>query len=125
MKRRILVVDDDYEIRQALVLLLEREGYAVDLAQDASEALNKLRSSQYDLVLTDIEMPGMSGLQLMRILILAPIDVDFMVITADDSFDNREEATRLGAKGYFVKPFDVDQLLRLIQQVITTRSEKH
>lgn len=121
-KTRILVVEDDPELRAALQEFLMRKGYTVDVARDVTQALIKLWTGRYDIAVTDIVMPGLSGLKLLS-LSKGILDViDFIVITGYDSPENRQEAIRLGAKSYFVKPFDLDEVLSSIEAITSIRN---
>jgi DNA-binding NtrC family response regulator len=124
-KTRILVVEDDPELREALQEFLMRKGYNVDIARDVTQALIKLWTGRYDIAVTDIVMPGLSGLKLLS-LSKGILDViDFIVITGYDSPENRQEAIRLGAKSYFVKPFDLDEVLKSIQTITSIRNPQN
>ena len=119
---RILVVEDDPELRETLQEFLMRKGYLVDVARDVTQALSKLWTGRYDIAVTDIVMPGLSGLKLLSLSKGILDVVDFIVITGYDSPENRREAIRLGAKSYFVKPFDLDQVLSSIQSITSIRN---
>lgn len=119
---RILVVEDDDDLRQTLKDVLQKNGYEVDVAQDGIGALNKLWINSYDLALTDVMMPGIGGFELMSIAKKIPPALDFFVITGNGSPENREEAIRLGAKGFIKKPFTTEELLFMLR---TTRPGGH
>lgn len=121
-KLRILVIDDDEEMRKVLEFFLQKNGYEVRVAKNATDAFITFGIKRWDLLITDIVMPGISGLELIRTLQEISINIDFIVITGDDSPTNREEARLLGAKAFFVKPFDPEQLLSLIE--ITVQSHQ-
>ena len=120
-KTTILVVEDDPALRQALQEFLKAHGYVVDVAHDVTQALIKLWTGRYDIALTDIVMPGLSGLKLLGLSKNILDVVDFIVITGNDSAENRLEAMRLGAKNYFVKPFELQELLVAIQEIVKKR----
>lgn len=120
LKTKILIIEDDYEMREALNALLRRKNYDVDTAKTAAEALVKLRVRHYEIVITDIVVPPITGLLLMRMM-GRPLVSDFIVITGVDTPENREEALQLGARGYFVKPFDSNDLLEMIHEIIGCR----
>jgi len=121
-KSKILVVDDDMEMRKALQFFLKKKGFDVHLAKDASEACIQFGIDSYDLVITDILMPGITGLNLIRRLQQMSGNVEFIVITGADSSENRDEAKTLGASGYFVKPFETNKLLEVIETIITSKA---
>jgi DNA-binding response OmpR family regulator len=114
---KILVIDDDPDIRRTLQDFLTRNNYRADVAKDAKEAIFKLWTGRYSLAITDISMPDISGLSLLGIIRTVPVHVEVFVITGNNSQENRDEAIRLGAKEYFVKPFDLTELLERIQSV--------
>ena len=120
-KSNILVVDDEELYRRALERILTRVGHTVSLARDATEALVALAEQPVDLVLADIQMPGINGLELVRqIHDLAP-DVPCIVITGYGSAEQSVEALRAGAFWYLEKPFDqghLDVVRRLVEQAI-------
>jgi DNA-binding response OmpR family regulator len=111
-------------LRAALQEFLKRNGYIVDVARDVSEALIKLWTGRYDIAITDIVMPGLSGLKLLSLSKSILAVVDFIVITGNDSTENRREAIRLGSKSYFVKPFDLDEVLLSIQMLTAIRKDR-
>jgi DNA-binding NtrC family response regulator len=117
----VLVVDDEELYRSALQRILERVGHAVLTARDATEALDLVSSQPLDLVLCDIKMPGLNGLELVRqIHDLAP-DLPCIVITGYSSAEHSVEALRAGAFWYLEKPFDqghLDVVRRLVEQAI-------
>ncbi len=103
---RILVVDDEMSIRDLLRYVLEKEGYTVDLAVSGIDALEKFRRDPCQLVITDLKMPGMDGLELIRNIKKISTDTQFMVITGYASKETAVDALDLGAHAYLVKPFD-------------------
>lgn len=124
-KTKILVVEDDPELREALQEFLTRKGYVVDIAADVTQALIKLWSGRYDIAVTDIVMPGLSGLKLLSLSKEILDVIDFIVVTGNDSPESRQEAIRLGAKSYFVKPFDLDEILKSIQTITSIRNPEN
>jgi DNA-binding NtrC family response regulator len=119
MKGRILVVDDEPNARTALAELLRDEGYEVETAADAFKALGKLDSFDPHLLLTDLKMPGMDGIELMRKLAEqreTPCPV--VVMTAFGAVDTAVEAMRAGAVDYLTKPLNFDELLIVTRRVL-------
>ncbi len=116
-KITILITEDDPILRKALQEFLKANGYIVETANDVSQALLKLWTGRYDIALTDIVMPGLSGLNLLHLSKNILDVVDFIIITGNDSSEHRTEAMRLGAKNYFVKPFSLKELLLSIQEI--------
>ncbi len=119
---RVLVVDDDLSLRQMLAILLRREGYDVDIAASAEDGLAKMERNPPALVITDINMPGMSGLELLREIKARAAnsdqDVEVVVITAHDGRGIGAEAIREGAADYLTKPFDNNELRVVARQVL-------
>jgi len=119
---RVLVVDDDLSLRQMLSILLRREGYEVDVAASAEEGLSRLARSEPALVITDLNMPGMNGLDLLREIKAraanSASDVEVVVITAHDGRGVGAEAIREGAADYLTKPFDNNEMRIVARQVL-------
>lgn len=114
----ILVVDDDPEVRQLCQVVLEGEGYAVRLAEDAPSGIAAATSDRPDLVLLDWMMPGVDGMDALRAIktLGATKDIPVVMLTALDSPSEIVVATLNGADGYVTKPFEVEDLLRLVQR---------
>ncbi|MDO9067015.1 MAG: sigma-54 dependent transcriptional regulator, partial [Deltaproteobacteria bacterium] len=114
MKIRILVVDDELSMREFLSILLEREGYDVSVADNAEEALRLMELSLFDLVLSDVQMPGLSGIELLsRIKKLSP-ETGVLMITAFSAAEQAVEAMKLGAYDYIAKPFKIEEIKQLV-----------
>jgi len=111
---RILVVDDDYEITDLVVKYLEVEGYIVDKAYNGNDALEKFKENTYNLVITDIMMPGIDGLDLINQIrkLANPI---FILLTAKDKEIDRVIGLKSGADDYVVKPFYMNELVARVQ----------
>lgn len=119
MSKRILVVDDDERMRSFLSSVLREEGYGVEEARNGTEGLAKLPGSDFELVITDLRMPDMSGLALMQEGKKARPDVRWILITAYGSIGSAVEAMKAGASDYLTKPFrDPDELRRVIGRVL-------
>jgi len=117
----ILIVDDEESVRSSLYKWFIEDGYNVDTAADAKEALQKLEKQSWDIILLDIKMPGMNGLELQeRIRDIDPTIVIIM-ITAYASVDTAVQALKAGAFDYVTKPFDPDDLEHLIRNAIEKR----
>jgi two-component system response regulator PilR (NtrC family) len=118
---RVLVVDDEQSMRELLAIVLRREGYEVLLAHNGRTALELLRKGPIDLLISDIKMPDMSGVDVLRAAKQADPDVLGIMITAFASTDSAVEAMRLGACDYLSKPFDVDLLRMKVREKIENR----
>jgi DNA-binding NtrC family response regulator len=118
---RILVVDDEVNARTALVELLRDEGYAVESAADAFKALGKMADFAPDLVLTDLKMPGMDGLQLLDKLRESDPDLPVIVMTAFGEVETAVRAMRAGARDYLNKPVNVGELSVVVARELEQR----
>lgn len=118
---RILVVDDDAGVRDVCVRALRLYGYQVGSAENGRFALEKLRESFYDLVLTDLQMPEMGGIRLLHELRQLYDDTDVIVFTAYGTFESAREALRLGAVDYLTKPVELEDLERTVRRAIEWR----
>ena len=124
MKTRILVVDDERSMREMLSILLEREGYEAVEAKNGQEALQLFETSLFDLVISDIQMPGINGIELLsRIKALAP-EVPVLMITAFSTAEQAVDAIKLGAFHYFTKPFNNDEIRALVRNALEKRDLK-
>ncbi len=114
MKVKILVVDDELSMREFMSILLEREGYDVQTAASAEAALCLIETGLVDLVLSDVNMPGLTGIELLARIKERSPDTAVLMITAFSSAEHAVEAMKLGAYDYICKPFRNDELLQLI-----------
>src|SRR5688572_12286982 len=105
---RLLVVDDDATVREFCVRLLRMNGYQVSAAENGRAALERLQENRYDLVLTDLQMPEMSGIALLGKLRSLYPDTDAIVFTAHATVETARDALKLGAFDYLTKPVSVD-----------------
>jgi two-component system, NtrC family, response regulator HydG len=117
-KARILIVDDEASVRESLGSWFRDEGYEVDVAESAKVALERLASSNWDVFLIDIRMPGIDGLELQRKMKEAHPDATVIVMTAYASVETAVEAMKQGAYDYVIKPFDPDDLEHTIRNAI-------
>ena len=113
-KRHILIADDEEGIRESLNLILG-DHYVLTFAVDGQDALRKLTNGGGDLALLDIKMPKLDGLEVMKRLKAAQIDLPVIVLTAYQSVELAKEAIKLGALDYLPKPFERDQILQSIR----------
>jgi two-component system NtrC family response regulator len=118
MSHPILIVDDEESLRRVTQVRLQKAGYQTDAAASAEEALEKLARTAYSLVLTDMRMPGASGLELLRRVKADYPDIVVIVVTAYGSVDTAVEAMRAGAYDYLTKPIDGDALLIVIARAL-------
>lgn len=118
----ILIVDDEPAVRALIARSLERHGYASDGASGVSEARDRLAAGSYELVITDMNMPGGSGLDLLADVLQNRRDVAAIMVTGEDSTSLAEEALRLGAYGYLVKPVSANQMAIEVKNALLRRS---
>jgi DNA-binding NtrC family response regulator len=121
-RSRILVVDDELNIREALVTLLEKKQYQVRGARTAEEALDEMEATAADLILTDLKMPGMGGMEFLRQLKQRWPDVEVLVMTAFGSIETAVEAMRCGAYDYITKPIDRERLAVVVEKALERRA---
>ncbi len=117
-KNSILIVDDEASVRDSLYNWFLEDGFEVSCAEDASKALKMLDHEQFDIILADIKMPGMDGLELLRRIKQIKPDAVVIVITAFATVDTAVQALKDGAFDYVTKPFDPDDLSHLIRNAL-------
>jgi DNA-binding NtrC family response regulator len=115
---KILVVDDEQLIRESLVFILNKENYDVDEAENGMVALEKIRKESYDVVITDIEMPELKGVELLKKIREVSPQTFVVMITAYGSLDTAIAALRNGAYDYILKPLEFDDLLHRISRMV-------
>jgi len=120
-KGNVLVIDDELDIREGLELLLTSEGYAVELAQNGTEGLQKMEARGYDLVLLDLMMPDRSGMDVLQEARQRDRETPIFMITAYGSVEAAVNALKLGANDYFSKPWDNEKLIIEIDRMIARR----
>ena len=118
MRRRLLLVEDDTTLRQALVFNLTREGYEVTSAADGETALEAARNEQLDLVLLDVMLPGMSGVEVLRVLRRDGVTTPVIILSAKGDEIDRVVGLKIGADDYVTKPFSRPELLARIEAVL-------
>lgn len=120
MEKRVLIVDDSESIREAVGFTLESASYVVEKAIDGLDALEKLKTATFQLVITDLHMPNMDGIQLIK-EIRANEKFKFLPIlflTTESQGTKKEEARAAGATGWVVKPFVPEKLVSVVQKLI-------
>ncbi|MBI5463977.1 MAG: response regulator [Ignavibacteriales bacterium] len=124
MESKILVVDDEEIFRLTTSLRLKEAGFSVDTASEGYEGLVKLDQGTYDVVLLDINMPGLNGLQVLEYVSANHPDVDAIVLTGFSQMTMAIECLKKGAKEFIVKPFDYADLIAKIQGLLRTRNSE-
>ncbi|MGH7460886.1 MAG: sigma-54-dependent transcriptional regulator, partial [Longimicrobiales bacterium] len=115
---RLLIADDEKHIAEGLKMLLEEEGYSADTATDGNRAWEKVETGEYGLVLADLKMPGLDGLELFARMREQNVDSEFIIITGKGTVDSAVEAMRNGVYDYLTKPLDLERLKALIPKAL-------
>lgn len=120
MGKTILTVDDSASIRQMVSFTLHNEGYTVVEAVDGVDALSKLKQTPVDMVLTDLHMPNMDGIELIRNVRSDPgyRFLPIIFLTTESQSEKKQEGKAAGATGWIVKPFKPEQLIGVIRKVL-------
>ena len=121
MRRRLLVVEDDRTLRQALTFNLSREGYEVTAAADGETGLEAARSERLDLIILDVMLPGMSGVEVLRVLRGEGVATPVIVLSAKGDEIDRVVGLKVGADDYVAKPFSRPELLARVEAVLRRR----
>ncbi|MGB9671544.1 MAG: response regulator [Candidatus Bathyarchaeales archaeon] len=123
-KARILIVDDDENIRKVLTTILEDEGYVIEAVENGKRAIEKTKKSFYNLVLIDIRLPDMEGTELLTKMKHAVPKTRKIIITGYPTLQNAIEAVNKGADAYVLKPFDMDSVLQTIRDQLKKQEEE-
>lgn len=125
MPTSVLIVDDEPKMSGVLARMLARDGYDAQWSDDPVEALELLKTRPFDIVLCDLRMPGMSGIDLLEAAKRQDATMDFVMMTAYASPQTAVESMKKGAIDYLIKPFSIDDLRALIRRIEETRSGRH
>ena len=125
MNERILIVDDDADIRKVLSSILSEEGYIVATVENGKQALKATESELFDLALIDVELPGMKGTELLHKLKEKQPRMVKIIVTGYPSFDNAMRAVNEGADGYILKPFEAKKLLKTVRKHLDERATEY
>ncbi len=120
-KKQVLIVDDEPNLRKILSAQLSRDGYDVLTAEDGEQGLSLLREHHIDLVITDLKMPKVDGMTLLREALREDPDLPVVMITAHGTVDTAVEALKTGAFDYLTKPFDKDEVRQIVAKALKTR----
>jgi DNA-binding NtrC family response regulator len=125
LHERILVVDDEEQMRDLLAKVLERKGYQVSVCGDGTQALAFLEREPVDLVITDVRMPGLNGMEALRAIKELNSEIVVLIMTAFGSIDQAVQAVKEGAYDYINKPFKIDEILLTIEKALEERHLRH
>ncbi|MBI5118431.1 response regulator [Candidatus Poribacteria bacterium] len=120
-KQSILLVDDDQEFRKAMKKMFEKSGYDVTVAADGREALETLSKSVFDLIISDLRMPNLNGMELMEAIKKEKLDVPVIFITAYGEVESYMDLMNLGAFEYINKPVKGQEILNVARRALETR----
>jgi two-component system response regulator PilR (NtrC family) len=121
MATKILIVDDEPQMLKSLANLLRREGYAITEAPGGKEAVDHLGSNVFDLVITDLKMEPVSGLDLLRLVKQLSTDVEVIVVSAFGTIESAVDAMKLRAFDFITKPFQVEEILVRVRNALEKR----
>ena len=118
LAQRLLIADDDNEIRELLEFDLAQSGYSVDCAKDGEEALQKALSNTYDLILLDVMMPKMNGFDVCKNIRATKPEIPILMLTAKGTINDKTQGFDSGADDYIVKPFDIQEVLLRVRALV-------
>ncbi|MFC1852883.1 response regulator [candidate division CSSED10-310 bacterium] len=121
MDTKILVIDDSESMRNLISETLSKEGYAVDVASDGISAIRKIKNNPYDLITLDVEMPGLRGIEVLRIIKKIDMRIYVIMVTSIATIQTAINAIRQGAYDYITKPFDTDDMILSIKRALEQR----
>lgn len=122
MKAKILVVDDEESIREFLEIMLKKEGYEVTLAEDGLKAKEMVQKKSFDMIISDLQMPNMTGIELLKYIRQNYPEIVFMMITAFGTTETAVEAMKMGAYDYLTKPFKIDEVRINISNALKSKN---
>jgi len=122
MKAKILVVDDEESIREFLEIMLRKEGYEITLAEDGQKAKDMLQKKSFDMIISDLQMPNMTGIELLKYVRQDFPEIIFMMITAFGTTETAVEAMKMGAYDYLTKPFKIDEVRINISNALRSKN---
>jgi len=123
-KIKLLIVDDEVKFLDSIAQRLEMRGLEVTKAANGNDAVEAARNEKFDLALLDLKMPGLDGRQTLEILKKEHKFLEVIILTGHGSLESAVECTKLGAYGYLPKPYELDNLLAILQEAFQTRLKK-
>src|SRR6476620_11228990 len=121
MKRNILIADDEKNTREGLRWALERKDLTISLAADGEQALDAIRSNPVDILLTDLKMPKLDGMQLLEKVKAESPHTEGVMLTGHGPVESAVDAMKHGASDYLIKPINIDELNMLIDRILASR----
>lgn len=118
---KVLIVEDDQKMNQGLVHIISKEGYLVESVDSGEKALEKIKGTQFDLVISDLKLPGIDGKELLKATKKFDANVLFIIITAYGTVDTAVSAMKEGAEDYILKPFDMEELRLVVKKIMEKR----
>ena len=118
INKRLLIVDDDKQIRELLSFDIQQSGYIVDTAQDGEEGLKKALENKYDLILLDVMMPKMDGFTVCKNIRMTNPNIPILMLTAKGTIEDKTEGFDCGADDYLIKPFEIQEVLLRIRALL-------
>jgi two-component system chemotaxis response regulator CheY len=118
--KRILTVDDSSSVRQMVNFTLQKAGYNVSEAVDGKDGLDKITREKFDLIITDLNMPNVDGIQLIASVRKLPryAFVPILMLSTESQAEKKDAGRKAGATGWIVKPFNADQLVAVVQKLV-------
>ena len=118
---KILIIDDEEIMRSFLADVLRDEGYETDIAENGEKGIEKIKEERYQLVITDVKMPGVSGIDVLKAAKDIDKNIDVIIMTGYASVNTAVESMKLGAVDYITKPFNIDQIKMIVERTIEKR----
>ncbi|MGN0704573.1 MAG: sigma-54-dependent transcriptional regulator [Lentihominibacter sp.] len=119
--KKILIVDDEQHVRQLLSKVLRKEGYEIFTAADGLDGLQVFQNNNIDVIISDIKMPGMDGIEFLHEVKAQQPDVGFILITAFATMETAIDAIKSGAQDYVTKPFDISEIVNAVKKIVASR----
>ncbi len=123
MSKNILIIDDEDIVLKSCLRILKNEDYEIDTAYSGEEGLSKIANKKYDLVITDLMMPGMSGMDVLRTIKEKKLDLTVVIFTGYATAETAREALKMGAFDYIPKPFTPDEFRDVVHNAMKSRED--
>lgn len=124
MKEKVLIADDEKELSRAVGMILEYNNYEVDIVENGKQAVEKANENMYDVIILDVMMPIMDGIQALKEIRKNNIKTPILLLTAKSQIDDKVEGLDSGANDYLTKPFDKKELLARLRALTRIKEEK-